>query len=52
MSGEKIFKIIATIVVFGVFVAFVFAIHPVKVPIWSKALAFLALCGIWGKKWP
>lgn len=51
MNPEKIFKVIATIIVLAVFVAIVFAIHPAKVPIWGKALALFAIGGIWGKEW-
>lgn len=48
---EKIFKIIATIIVLGIFGVVVWTISPAKVPIWGKALAFVAIAGIWGNKW-
>ena len=51
MRAEKIIKIIATGGVLAVTLAVAFAIHPAKVPIWGKALALLAIGGIWGNKW-
>ena len=51
MRTEKVIKIMATIGVLAVVAGIAFAIHPAKVPIWGKALALLAIGGIWGNKW-
>ena len=50
MKIETILKIIATIAVIAISTVIACEIHPATVPIWGKALALFALCGIWGKK--
>ena len=51
MKIEFALKVMATVVVLGVFTAIVLAIAPMTMPIWGKALGLFVIGAIWGKKW-